>query len=216
MLIFGLRNGAGLIVGRPEEGYRLQIVSKMDRITEAERLFYDNYEKTLTQGLVKLCKSAGMLGDELLSSPDIEEVWDRFISDYIADAVHQFNDYPEAAVAWPGFIGIAVAHRWDEDWEKYKTMKYKDLYGPNGWDDMDESILHFVLGLDLASEEATRLAQTLKSCSLAALALIRHEGVEAQTARGFYVLARTYSVLFRIGAALELFRLKYKMKEIHA
>ncbi len=183
-------------------------------VSEADRLFYDNYEKTLLQGLMKVCKGAGMLGDELLSSPDIDAKWDEFIKDYIADAVREFNDYPEAAIAWPGFMGIAVAHRWDEDWTKYKDLKYTDLYGPNGWDDMDEGILHYVLGLDLGSEEARMIAKTLHSCALATLALIRHEGVEAQTARGFFVLSRSYSVLYRIGEAMELYRRQYSLNKI--
>jgi len=179
-----------------------------------DTLLYDNYEKTLQDGLMKLCKSADMLGDTLLSSQDLDAKWDEFIKDYIADAVREFNDYPEAAVAWPGFIGMAIAHYWDQDWQAHKDIKYKDLYGPNGWDDMDESILHFVLGLDLGSDEALKLAQMMNSCSLAALALIRREKIEAQTADGFYILARTYTVMFRIGAAVSLYRMKYKMEKI--
>ena len=42
------------------------------------------------------------------------------------------------------------------------------------------------------------------------LGLLQHEGVETQTARGFYLLARTYTVLYRIGAGIELHRLGYK------
>ena len=40
------------------------------------------------------------------------------------------------------------------------------------------------------------------------------EGIEAQTELGFYVLVRTYSVLFRIGAAIELQRLGYTIKRV--
>jgi ABC-type glutathione transport system ATPase component len=46
--------------------------------------------------------------------------------------------------------------------------------------------------------------------SLAVLGLLQHEGVETQTARGFYLLARAYTVLYRIGAAIELHRLGYR------
>ena len=42
---------------------------------------------------------------------------------------------------------------------------------------------------------------------------IRHEGVEAQTAQGFSLLARTYTVLCRIGAAVELYRQKYSLQQ---
>ena len=39
---------------------------------------------------------------------------------------------------------------------------------------------------------------------------MRHEGVEADTERGFYVLVRIYSVMFRLGASIELKRLGYR------
>lgn len=186
-------------------------MASKNALSEADRLVLDNYESTLLNGLMKLCKTAGILGDTLLSSPDIDAKWEEFIQEYIEDAVREFNDFPEAAIAWPAFMGMAVAKRWDEDWEKYKGLKYKDLYGPNGWDDMDEGILHYVLGVDLSSDEASRLAGTMKSCALAALGLIRHEGIEAQTALGFFALSRTYTVMYRIGEAVGLYRLKYSM-----
>lgn len=181
---------------------------------KSDKIFLDNYEKTLQDGLMKVVKAVNKIGDNLLSSPDIDEKWEQFITEYVADAVHEFNNYPDAAIAWPGFIGMAIAHYWDKDWLAHKDIKYKDLYGPNGWDDMDESILHYVLGLDLGSDEAIGIAQTLSSCAMATQALIRHEKIEPQTAIGFYVLSRTYTVMFRIGAAMELYRLEYKMEKL--
>ena len=118
------------------------------------------------------------------------------------------NEYPEAAIAWAGFLGMAVAHNWDVDWEAHKDDPYKSYYGSRGWDDMDEHILWEVLALPEAIGK--KLSDTLDSCALAALGLIRHEGIEAQTELGFYVLVRTYSVLYRIGAAIELQRLGYQ------
>ena len=75
---------------------------------------------------------------------------------------------------------------------------------------MDEHILRDILGLDLDGKEAKRISDCLLSCSTAVLGLLQHEGVETQTARGFYLLARTYTVLYRIGAGIELHRLGYK------
>ncbi|HIT47644.1 MAG TPA: hypothetical protein IAC35_07295 [Candidatus Cryptobacteroides merdipullorum] len=60
------------------------------------------------------------------------------------------------------------------------------------------------------SPEAKKISDTLLSCALATLGLIRHEGIETQTERGFFVLTRSYSVLYRIGAGIELQRLGYK------
>ena len=179
-----------------------------------DKLLYDNFEKILRDGLVKLCTSASLMDGMLLSSPDIDEKWEEFIADYVADAVKEFNDYPEAAIAWPAFVGMAAAHKWDDNFDAFKALKYKDLYGPNGWDDMDEGILHYVLGLDLASEEALKIANTLKSCALATLALIRHEGIEPQTRDGFFILTRSYSVMYAIGAGIELRRLKYTLSKL--
>lgn len=172
--------------------------------------FLDNYEKTLERGLLRVCSSAELLADELLESPDIDEMWDTYAKDYIADAVENFNDYSEAAIAWAGFLGMGVAHNWDSHWTFHRHDSYTSYYGRRGWDDMDEHILHGVLGLDLQGKEAKKISDTLQSCALATLGLIRHEGIEAQTATGFYALSRSYGVFFRIGAALELFRLGYK------
>ena len=116
-----------------------------------------------------------------------------------------FNDYPEAALAWAGFLGMGVANAWDKNWEKYSSYPYTFYYGKRKWDDMDEHILYEFIGL--TPEQGKKLSDLLDSCALACLGLIRHQGIEAQTADGFYCLARAYTVFFRIGAALELERL---------
>ena len=179
-------------------------------MTTEDTAFLDRYEKTLEDGLQKVCSGEGLLDGEILRNQDLDEVWDRYIKDYIADAVENINDYPEAAVAWAGFLGMGVAHNWDSHWTHHRHDAYTSYYGSRGWDDMDEHILHGVLGLELDGAEAKKISNTLQNCALAALALIRHEGIETQTARGFYVLARTYTAMYRIGAAIELHRLGYK------
>ena len=172
--------------------------------------YLDNYEQRLELGLLRICEGAGLLESELLRSEDLDQAWEGYIKDYVADAVSNFNDFPEAALAWAAFLGMGVAHNWDTHWTHHRHDSYKSYYGSHGWDDMDEHILHGVLGLDLQGKEAKKISDTLQSCALATLGLIRHEGIEAQTATGFYALSRSYGVFFRIGAALELFRLGYK------
>ena len=76
---------------------------------------YDEFEKTLQDGLVKVCQGAGFLREGLLESEDLENKWNDYIKDYIADAVANFNDYPEAALAWAGFLGMGVANAWDKN-----------------------------------------------------------------------------------------------------
>ena len=170
----------------------------------------DRFEQLLEDGMVRICSGAGMLPAELVRNPDLDAMWDVYIQDYIADAVVNFNDYPEAALAWAGFLGLGVAHGWDADWQRCKDAPYRSWYGTRGWDDMDEHILYDVLGLSPGGKEAKKISDTLQSCALAVLGLLQHEGVETQTARGFYLLARAYTVLYRTGAAMELHRLGYK------
>ena len=79
---------------------------------------------------------------------------------------------------------------------------------------MDEHILRGVLGLNLDSPETKKISDTLQSCALATLGLIRHEGIEPQTATGFYALTRSYSVFYRIGEGIELRRLGYKKEAV--
>ena len=72
--------------------------------------FYDSFETILENGLLKICRGAGLIGDTLLRSDDIDDRWEEYIKDYVADAVENFNQYPEAAISWAGFLGIGVAH----------------------------------------------------------------------------------------------------------
>lgn len=172
--------------------------------------FYNDFQQTLEAGLIKIGNSTEVIsGDRLLMSDDIMERWDALIKDYIAEAVEQFNDYPDSTIAWAGFVGMAVAHYWDEDWAAHCADSLESMYGERGWDDMDEHILRDILGLPLDSEDAKHIVGVMQSCAEAVQVLIRREGVQPQTEDGFFVLARSYTVMFRMGASMELQRLKY-------
>ena len=174
----------------------------------------DRFEKILRDGLVKICRSGGFLAEEKFQiSPDINEKWEKeYLQEYVGDAVHNFNFYPESTIALAGFLGMGVAHNWDLDWKAHCADRYQDYYGSRGFDDMDEHILGDVL--HLREDYAAALTDNMSSLAVATLSLIRHEGVEARTAEGFYILVRAYTVLYEIGAALELHRLGYKMVKI--
>lgn len=175
----------------------------------------DNFEQVLEDGLVKICNSFGLLDDHVLRSPDIEEVWnDVYLKDYVGDAVSNYNQFPDAAIAWAAFLGMGVAYNWDKSWSLHKDDPYQSYYGPNGFDDMDEHILRDILGIKLYSDRAKQISQAFSACAAATQSLIRHEGIEAQTSEGFYILVRAYSVLFRIGASIELKKLGYKRQLI--
>ena len=89
--------------------------------------YFDTFENNLLQELMKLCTSHKMLEGTLLASEDIDERWKEYAPEYMADAVPQVNAFPAAAIAWAGYVGMAVAHRWDENWEQYATEPYTSL-----------------------------------------------------------------------------------------
>ena len=177
--------------------------------------YFDTFENNLLQELMKLCTSHKMLAGTLLASDDIDERWKEYAPEYMADAVPQVNKFPAAAIAWAGYVGMAVAHRWDENWVEYATEPYEKLHGAEGFDDMDEHIMQNVLGLSLEDEEAKKIEEMMRRCANTAITYIRREETEAQSTKAFYIFARTTRVLFRIGAAMELHRLGYKFEKVN-
>ena len=177
--------------------------------------YLSEYEHRLQDGLVRLCTSHDMMGGVLLENDDIEcKFTESLAKTYLTDAVREYRQYPEAAVAWAGYLGMAVAKLWDADWQAYQQVVYANLLGPRGFDDMDEYIVQHVLGYTLDSEPARRIADILSACAAEALSLIRHEHIEPQSPRAYYVFARTVQVLYRIGASIELFLLGYKLERL--
>ena len=175
--------------------------------------YFDTFEQNLQIELLKLCTSHKMLDGTLLASEDIEERWKEYAPSYMEDSVSQINTFPAAAIAWAGYVGMAVAQWWDSNWERYAAEPYETLHGERGFDDMDEHIVRDILGLPLESPEAEKIEEMMRSCAHTAMTFIRREDTEAQTTKAFYLFARTTRVLFRIGAALELKRLGYKFEK---
>ncbi len=149
-----------------------------------------------------------------LISPDLEKKWREIAPEYIADAVKEWNEYPEVALAWAGFIGLAIAHEWDKDWEKYSGKGYNHLLGKRGFDDMDEHILQNILGYKLDSIEASGITHTLRSSAERILKLIQSEGIEGQTATAFYIFSRCVNVMYCFGVSMELKKLGYNYHSI--
>lgn len=175
---------------------------------------YDMFEEKLRKELLKLCTQFGMLKGTLLQSEDIDGKWNEFGRDYMIDAVHEFNSYPEVTMAWSAYLGMAVACQWDSNWRQNHKNKYQDYYGSRGYDDMDEHIVRDILGYALDSKEAQEISNVLSSCAQATLNLIRHEGFESQSVEAYYVLIRCVKVMFQIGASIELHRLGYKFEKL--
>ena len=177
--------------------------------------YYNAYEEKLQQEILKMCKSLGMLDDELLSSEDIDQKSKEWAPEYIAEALPEVNSYPEFAIACAGYVGMAVAQWWDQDWGRHHGAKYESLHGPRGFDDMDEHIVQNILDLSLDSPQAKQIVNILLCCAQKAVTFIRHEHIEAQTVKAFHIFARTVKVMYRTGAAIQLRRLGYKFHKVN-
>ena len=179
-----------------------------------DSFYYDVFENHLRDELVSLCTLNKMLNGNVLRSDDIDAKWKELAPDYLADAMKQLADYPTVSVAWAGYVGMAIAKWWDQDWATFGTWPYAKLLGKRGFDDMDEHIVSDILGIRLESDEAERIENVMRQCATTAIGFIRHENIEPQSIRAFYVFARALKVMFEVGAAIELKRLGYQWKKM--
>lgn len=173
---------------------------------------YDKYEVELQMQLNNLCTSNEWLPVPILSTDDIEEKWADLAPEYLADAAREYNTYPLSALAWASYIGMAVAKWWDTDWENNRYRTYMSLKGSRGFDNMDEHIITDILHYKLEGVEHNNIDAVLRQCATAANDRLRHESVEPGTVDAFYLFTRTVRVMYRIGAALGLAQLGYKME----
>ena len=109
---------------------------------------------------------------------------------------------------------MAVAQWWDADWGRHHGSKYESLHGPRGFDDMDEFIVQNILGYTLDSVDAKQIMNIMLCCAQKAVTFIQHEQIEHQTVKAFHIFARTVKVMYKIGAAIQLRRLGYKLHKV--
>ena len=174
--------------------------------------YLNRFEERLQQELLRLCTDYHVLDGTLLATEDLDNRWHDLAPEYVADAVEQIRDYPVVSVAWAAYLGLGVAFCWDEDWEASAQATYQSYYGEQGFDDMDEHIVRDLLGLSLDGEEARQLEDIIRRCGQTTVGLIRHEQIEPQSPLAFHVFARACRTMFRIGVAIELKRLGYKVE----
>lgn len=179
-----------------------------------DTLYYDIFEKNLRNELVRVCTIANELTGNLLRSDDIDAKWKDFAPDYMADAMKLITDYPTVSVAWAGYMGMAIAKWWDQDWAVFGAWPYAKLLGKRGFDDMDEHIVRDILGIRLETPEAEKIEELMRQCATVAIGFICHENIEPQSIRAFYIYARAVKVMYEIGAAVELKRLGYNWQPI--
>ena len=174
----------------------------------------DHFESQLVDEMLRITTSRMLLDGTLLSSEDIDYRWHELAPEYMVDATKEIAQYPTVAIAWAGYIGMAVANGWDKDWATAQKATYQSFYGADGFDDMDEHITRDILGLPLESDNAQWLEKTIRVCAQTAVSHIRHEGIEPQSPMAFHVFSRAVKTMYRIGAAIELKRLGYKFEKI--
>lgn len=183
--------------------------------------YLDKYEQGLIKELLKVCTQLGYLEGILLPSEDLDNKWQDIAQPYLGDAVKEIASYPTVALGWMMYMGMAVAHYWDMDWDLYGKME--NLYGyvrdKRGFDCMDEYIREKVLGLSPEAKSADgktqneydALEELVRMLSTISLTHIRREQIEPQSPMAFRVYVRTIHALYVIGASVELYRLGYKM-----
>lgn len=177
--------------------------------------YLDSFENKLQQTLLRLCTNYKFLDGTLLATDDIDEYWQTIAPEYIADAVTQVQDYPTVSVAWASYIGMAVAYGWDIDWNTISKAKYKDFYGEQGFDDMDEHLVRDVIGMPLESNDARDIEEIIRRCGETTVDLIRREQIEPQSATAYHVFTRAVKVMYRTGAAIQLKRMGYKFEKVN-
>lgn len=176
--------------------------------------YLDKFEQNLRVSLLRLATQRGALEGKLLETPDIEDYWNKIQAEYVADAVPQIASYPTVSVAWAAYLGMAVAQCWDADWDSFKDTPYKQWYGSEGFDNMDDHIVQDILMMPLATEDAQKLIKLIQSLAQETVSAIRHEQIEPQSPMAYYAFVRACRVMFIIGEAIHLHSMGYKFEKI--
>ncbi len=165
------------------------------------------YEDKLSSYLLEAATRAGLLEGSLLDSPDIDGRWTVFAPSYFGDCVKEFNAYPEYVLACAGYLGMAVATLWDEDWTRHADTPYEFFQSERGFDDMDDYINANILKDNKFSVKAMEL------CSHSAYHFLMEQRLEPGSTIAYRCFLRTVSLMYRIGAAVQLRHLGYRFQK---
>lgn len=176
--------------------------------------YINQYEQNLMQQMLRLATSMGLLEGQLLESPDITEKWDQLANSYIADAVKEIAQYPSVSLGWAMYLGMGIARFWDDAWETYSKVGnlYEYIRDRRGFDYMDEVVRGEILHLE--GEDFDRMEKHVQAFAKQVLAQIRHEQIEPQSPLAYYIYVRSVTVLYKLGAAIELKTLGYKFEKV--
>lgn len=177
--------------------------------------YLERYTGELEALLLRLAEEDDFLGKRLLETEDLTALFPAVVKPYLGDAVPDFEKYPLVSLGWIAFVGMGLAILWDTDWEQYGQLTGEELYAhfrePRGWDELDEYVLEEGLGLKKDSDEAQRYTKFLRKASEQAYSALMHERAEPSSPMAFQLYGRTLYGLYRLGVALELSFLGYKL-----
>ena len=176
------------------------------------RDYLDSFEKKVMNDVLQHLSNSGILNGKLLESDDINAVWESVAPFYIADSVKEIAKYPNVALGWAMYLGMAVAKYWDDDWERYGNNEniYYHIRDIRGFDFMDEVVRADILGL--SSDDYDHCEEMVRKVTDMVLSGIRHEQIEPQSPMAFHVFARSIRVLYKIGASVTLKSLGYRFE----
>ena len=176
------------------------------------RDYLDSFEKKVMNDVLRYLSNSGILNRKLLESDDINAVWESVAPFYIADSVKEIAKYPNVALGWAMYLGMAVAKYWDDDWERYGNNEniYYHIRDIRGFDFMDEVVRADILGL--SSDDYDNCEEMVRKVTDMVLSGIRHEQIEPQSPMAFHVFARSIRVLYKIGASVTLKSLGYRFE----
>lgn len=184
-------------------------------MTPTENQYLDTFGQKVRNAVFDLLREYGKIDERMPDMPDIEEKWSQIATAYLPDGVREFNGYPLVSLGWVMYVGMAIAHLWDKDWERYAEREdlYPLLRDKRGYDSMDEYIRQEILHLDTAGYKAAE--DLCGKCSQMVHDMIMHEHIEPSTPIAFHAYVRAIHVLYSMGAAVELYRLGYKMTKLN-
>lgn len=172
------------------------------------------FEQKIKSDLQQYLLSRKEIDARMPECPDVEALWATVGEDYIADGIREFAAYPTVSLGWIMFVGMAVVHYWDTDWDNLQQHPhiYPALRDHRGFDRTDDYILEEVL--QLTADERRATARLVGECAERVLVLLRHGGIAPGSSEAFRAYVSCLHQLYLMGMAVQLKRLGYHMEQL--
>lgn len=170
--------------------------------------------ETIRETLLTALHAKGVIDMPMAECPDVEALWESIAEEYLPDGLREYGQYPNVSLGWMMFIGMAVAKRWDTDWDTYADQpnKYATLRDVRGYDYMDEYIIEEVLQLDADTQK--HISALVADTAVRTDSLLRHSAIEAGTKEAFQAYVAALHQLYLMGMAVQLFHMGYRMTKV--